>query len=583
MKLLGSPTIQADDGVAIALRGHKPWAVLARLALAERPVSRRELAVELFPDADDPLGALRWSLAAIRKALGSPCTFVGDPIDHRLPDDVTVDVVDLRAGRLHPDDAGGELLEGVDPRCGPEFATWLLVVREQVAASIDALLREAGVAALARGDHDAAIRVAERLVRRATLDEGAHVLLLRSLVAAGRVDAAHHHAVAVEATFLRELGMLPSPAIRAASQVHSVEPVHGVSIQAQCAALLEAGRAAVQAGAVDAGVVSLRRAAACADQTGDPALQSEALLSLGSALVRSVRGFDDEGDIVLGRAAAIAHDAGITDTAAVARSEQAYLDALAGRRLEAERHLAEAQATAGDDAGLLAAIRAVGGFNLAEAGEVDAALERYEDALGHARAAGDQRREGWVLGLGAWMLLHAQRPDEAGAWAERSRSVVARLGWASFEPLLAAIDAELDLRVGERPRSADTSALERSFAMSCELADPCWEGATARSIALQVAAQGDLDAALRWITEARARSTRKPDPWAGLVCVVLLTEVELRRSAGQLLAAGAAARDALSLAARAHLDGLLPRAVEAVTGEAAAPLSPAAAAPAPPR
>ena len=48
-------------------RGRKAWALLGYLLLAERPPSRRHLAELLFADADDPLGALRWTLAELRR------------------------------------------------------------------------------------------------------------------------------------------------------------------------------------------------------------------------------------------------------------------------------------------------------------------------------------------------------------------------------------------------------------------------------------------------------------------------------------------------------------------------------------
>jgi DNA-binding SARP family transcriptional activator len=59
IRLLGHPQIERDGDVLVAPRGHKAWAVLAYLVLAERPVARARLADLVFGDADDPLGALR--------------------------------------------------------------------------------------------------------------------------------------------------------------------------------------------------------------------------------------------------------------------------------------------------------------------------------------------------------------------------------------------------------------------------------------------------------------------------------------------------------------------------------------------
>jgi DNA-binding SARP family transcriptional activator len=71
-RLLGSPRIEDNGQPCPPPRGLKSWAVLARVALAERPVGRRELAAESFGEADDPLGALRWSLADLRRSSACP-------------------------------------------------------------------------------------------------------------------------------------------------------------------------------------------------------------------------------------------------------------------------------------------------------------------------------------------------------------------------------------------------------------------------------------------------------------------------------------------------------------------------------
>ena len=68
------------------MRGLQAWAVLARVLLSDRPLARRELVGELFPETSDPLGSLRWCLAALRRALQAPDSLTGDPIRPELPD-----------------------------------------------------------------------------------------------------------------------------------------------------------------------------------------------------------------------------------------------------------------------------------------------------------------------------------------------------------------------------------------------------------------------------------------------------------------------------------------------------------------
>lgn len=210
IRLIGAPRIITVDGTVRELRGQKPWAVLARIVLADRALSRRELSGELFPEAADPLGSLRWCLAELRRALGDSTVLSGDPVQPGMPEGVSVDVLSLDT--LDPDAIGtGELLEGVDPACGPEFDTWLLVARQRVAARVDAALHQRAVSALSRGRVDEAVHAAELAARRSPYDEGAHVLLAKSLVAAGRESVAVAHVEQVEALFRTELRREPSP------------------------------------------------------------------------------------------------------------------------------------------------------------------------------------------------------------------------------------------------------------------------------------------------------------------------------------------------------------------------------------
>jgi len=111
LRLIGPPHVFDDDGPR-PVRGHQVWAVLARVLLAERPLTRSELAAELFPGTADPLGSLRWCLAAARRVLDAPNALTGDPISFGLPDGLTVDLLDLLDGQYVESEVG-DLLEGV--------------------------------------------------------------------------------------------------------------------------------------------------------------------------------------------------------------------------------------------------------------------------------------------------------------------------------------------------------------------------------------------------------------------------------------------------------------------------------------
>ena len=64
------------------------------------------------------------------------------------------------------------------------------------------------------------------------------------------------------------------------------------------------------AGASDAGVDQVRRAAQDAESAGDSYLLPSALLELGSALVHFARGYADEGSVYLWQATDLARERG---------------------------------------------------------------------------------------------------------------------------------------------------------------------------------------------------------------------------------------------------------------------------------
>ncbi|HXF71012.1 MAG TPA: SARP family transcriptional regulator, partial [Actinomycetota bacterium] len=90
--LLGEPKVLADGVPRPPPRGRKVWGLLAYLLLSGRPAPREDLARLLFGEADDPLGALRWNLAELRRLLGLPDGLQGSPIELALPAGTFVDV-----------------------------------------------------------------------------------------------------------------------------------------------------------------------------------------------------------------------------------------------------------------------------------------------------------------------------------------------------------------------------------------------------------------------------------------------------------------------------------------------------------
>src|SRR3954454_1596767 len=115
--LLGRPGLETEGTSGYRFRSRKSWAVLAFLLLGERAPSRSQLAALLFADAEDPLRALRWCLAEIRRGLGPGGVLDGDPVEVALPVGTQVDVEVLVHGHwreaVELPGLGAELLEGL--------------------------------------------------------------------------------------------------------------------------------------------------------------------------------------------------------------------------------------------------------------------------------------------------------------------------------------------------------------------------------------------------------------------------------------------------------------------------------------
>ncbi|MBL7513986.1 hypothetical protein I6A94_29725 [Frankia sp. CN4] len=188
IRLLGRPVIERDGRLADAPRGRKAWALLGYLLLADRPQRRRHLADLMFGEAADPLGALRWSLAELRRALGEPTLFLGDPVCARLPAAMSVDlraILDPSAEPLALLDADGDLLQGIHLPDSPEYEAWLVVERHRLAVRHEELLRAAAEARLAAGLAGDAIRYAAGAAARNPRSVANRDLLTAVLAAAG--------------------------------------------------------------------------------------------------------------------------------------------------------------------------------------------------------------------------------------------------------------------------------------------------------------------------------------------------------------------------------------------------------------
>ncbi|WP_328995008.1 hypothetical protein OG394_10770 [Kribbella sp. NBC_01245] len=552
IRLLGPPAIVRDGQVMRPPRGRKAWALLAYLLLADRPPSRRHLADLLFADAEDPLGALRWTLAELRRALGVPGVLGGDPVSTDFGEDLTVDVLLVMQDEADLLSATGELLEGLELPSSLEFESWLLVERHRVSSRIEARLHQKAVALLAAGRASDAVTYASRAVACNPLEEGNHELLVRSLAQTGDRHAALKQVAVCQDILRVEVGIEASLALHeaanaptatltrpstgagtktstktsteASSEMRGKMRIPGplASGRASAVGQLEAGRAAIAAGAADAGVECLRRAVSEAARCQDLALHGRTLAALGAALVHSVRGRDEEGALILHEAIDLATQAGDDAALVTAYRLLGFVEVHAGRRKTADAWLAKAQAVARTDAEL-AAVLGVRGMNASDRADYPAAFRHLEDSVDRATAAGDSRQQAWSLSiLGRAHLLRGERA-QAGAVVARSIELAHEQRWIAFLPWPEALRAEIDLYDGRLDAAADD--LEQAWVQSCQLGDPCWEGMTARALGLLSTLRGDHRGAIEWFGEAATRSNRGPDRYQWIHAHVLDTMI----------------------------------------------------------
>jgi DNA-binding SARP family transcriptional activator len=524
INLIGQPTVETPDAQPYRPRSRKTWAALGYLVLTERPPSRGRLSSLLFGEADDPLRALRWSLTELRRVLGDEAELRGDPVGLVLPAQTTVDVRLITSGRWQDAIAlpnlGEDLLANVDMEGAPEFDSWLLAQRRHVAASTEDVLREATLALLARGDVDEALRLAVTLVGLNPYRESHQAVLIRAYLMSGDEAAANRQYEACTELFVRELGVAPGPSVRAAMQAPEIaRPVVGDGETID--AIIEAGLAALSGGVPEAAAMSLRSGVALADSVGDTRRQATTRLALARAVSHSSRGGDEEGAMLLHAAGQKAREAG--DEALYARTsvELAYRDMLAARYDRAEQWLV-AENLPSSDAELRARADCYLGCLESDRAEYQKAEELLGRAVDYLRAAGIHRGEAYAASLLGRMHFLRGDLDAAANWLE---TAMERNSAIAFVPWPQSFLGEVALERGDRESAA--RHLEQAFARACQMGDPCWEGTSARALALLAEARGETTRAFAGLQDASDRCDRRSDTYVWAKAYILDAQCSL--------------------------------------------------------
>jgi len=562
IQLLGVPAVERDGAQRPAPRGHKPWALLALLVLSSVPLSRERLAALLFADADDPLGSLRWNLAELRRLLGPQATLGGDPVQLELSSGSWIDVRTVVSGTWNEaveiPGLDRELLEGIQPAADPAFEAWLLAERRRFAGHASAMLREGAVALLAAGDAASAVELATRLVALDEYDEEAHALLVRAHVASGNQDAARRYLASTVDRFRRDLGIEPTATlIRAADPVTGALATRpGTGTRAMADSLIAAGEAAISAGAIEAGLDTLRRAVADAQDSGDRTLAARALVALGEAYIHGGRGRDGEGATALHAALAEAQVLGERGLVSEAARELGYVEMLRARYDRAEAWLTRAIQEAPDPDWHAAALGVSGAVanDRGRTGDAIALLTRSAD---EAATLDKPRLTAWAYTfLGRTHLLREEL-REARAALERAMDAVRAAGWMTFLAFPQSLLGTVDLAEGRTREASD--AFESAFALGCQIGDPCWEGMGARGIGLVRMATGNIDEGMRWLDDAQTRCVRVQDAYLWILgyCLDALCEQAIAHGVGS---ADRWVAQLEALAARTGMNEMLVRA-----------------------
>jgi DNA-binding SARP family transcriptional activator/predicted ATPase len=219
--LLGAPRA-SRDGEQVVFETRKAMALLAHLALAERPRSRDGLCELLYPShpPDRARGALRRTLSTLRTGIGEQwLDTAGDSISLRRGAQLAIDVDRFRALAAngargeHLEQAAdlfaGEFLEGFSLRDSPDFDDWQRDEASALRRELAAALRRLVEHLVARGDIEQAVPRARQWLALDPLHEPAHRELIRLYAWSGDRAAALEQYRTCVRTLNHELGVSP--------------------------------------------------------------------------------------------------------------------------------------------------------------------------------------------------------------------------------------------------------------------------------------------------------------------------------------------------------------------------------------
>jgi DNA-binding SARP family transcriptional activator/tetratricopeptide (TPR) repeat protein len=219
VSLLGPPRVERA-GTLVGFDTRKAMALLAHLALADRPRPRDALADLLWPDTDieHARGALRRTLSTLRTAIGPECLETTRDHVHlvksqglyvdvdRFRDLVTEGDLETAVGLFR-----GEFLEGFGLRDAPDFEDWARNQADTLRRELTGALARLATGLEVDGNYSAALVHVRRWLSLDPLHEPAHRALIRLYALTGDRAAALVQYRQCVRTLSRELGVSPLP------------------------------------------------------------------------------------------------------------------------------------------------------------------------------------------------------------------------------------------------------------------------------------------------------------------------------------------------------------------------------------
>jgi DNA-binding SARP family transcriptional activator len=232
LEVLGPVRVELD-GVPLVVDTRKAIALLAYLAVADRPASRATLAALLWPESDEPgaHGALRRTLSVLNRALGGTGLAIDRQSVGLRSGDLEVDLWQFRSAlsRVREHDHGiedtcpgclglldeaialdrGEFMAGFALRSSADFDDWQASQAETYRRELTGALERLARGRIAGGSWEAAIAAARRWLELDGLHEPAQRLLISALAAAGESAAALRQYRECVRILDHELGVAP--------------------------------------------------------------------------------------------------------------------------------------------------------------------------------------------------------------------------------------------------------------------------------------------------------------------------------------------------------------------------------------